>query len=518
MENVSGNRQRRMQGKEVAGRRNKKEHMIENKEYISCLPYEVLLHIFSFLPLEALIIASLVSKRWEHMVRNLLSRTPSSLNLDEHEIVSKFISENTNVLQNNYLNSPMSALLQKHFIATRKRQFTQFVDRTLNLHTGCIMKKLCLCFFYDENLLSRNKIDKWFHFALTHGVKELELNFFRESSMEYDNLKKLYDFPDKECVSISLECVKLNFCKLQISNLGGFTSLHSLFLKFVMILNFTIEDLITKCPMLKDLVLERCIIPSDFMICKENIMVKSLTLIRCCTNNWPIWPIDISTPKMSVFTLEELCLTARTIIKAPNLGEFVIVIHNLNTDRVQCETLVKLLRRLSHCHTLSLNTWCIQVLSYGAYFLPHLPILFNNLKHLNLHLDLKKQELPGVAYILNCCHYMESLTLDFFESAEIQWGDLEGEIPILFDFEKDQFWPSQTSPFYCLQYYLKEVNVYGISGRSCQLKMLQFLLGNAKVLEDMSIWISGDILGNLILIYLTTYQKASPRAIISLKM
>lgn len=59
---------------------------------------------------------------------------------------------------------------------------------------------------------------------------------------------------------------------------------------------------------------------------------------------------------------------------------------------------------------------------------------------------------------------------------------------VVFDFEDNQYWQTQSSTFHCLKYYLKEIHVYSISGRSLEMHMLRFFWKNAKVLEKMSLY------------------------------
>jgi hypothetical protein len=81
MENNNGNQVCSTQQK-TGDKRNKREPT-EAKNFISYLPYEIMIHIISLLSLEALVLVSLVSRKWENLVKNFLSMKSSSLNLDE---------------------------------------------------------------------------------------------------------------------------------------------------------------------------------------------------------------------------------------------------------------------------------------------------------------------------------------------------------------------------------------------------------------------------------------------------
>lgn len=89
---------------------------------------------------------------------------------------------------------------------------------------------------------------------------------------------------------------------------------------------------------------------------------------------------------------------------------------------------------------------------------------------------------------------------------------MEEQNHIVFDFEEDQYWKTQSSTFCCLQYCLKEVCVYSDSGRSSEMHMLQFLWENAKVLKKVSLYTHQKSWGQEVKQQLSNSQKASPLA------
>ncbi|KAL5061609.1 hypothetical protein RYX36_023346 [Vicia faba] len=97
-------------------------------------------------------------------------------------------------------------------------------------------------------------------------------------------------------------------------------------------------------------------------------------------------------------------------------------------------------------------------------------------------------------------------------NAKRRIDDLEEQNHIFFDFEDDQYWQTQTSTFYCLEYCLKEVCVYSDFGRNLEMHMLRFLLENAKVLEKMFLYTHQKIRGQEVKQQLSNSQKASPIA------
>lgn len=64
-------------------RRSAKKHKSDTIDYMNYIPEAILFQILSFLPQKELIVMSLASKRWKHIVANFFSVVPQSLNFNE---------------------------------------------------------------------------------------------------------------------------------------------------------------------------------------------------------------------------------------------------------------------------------------------------------------------------------------------------------------------------------------------------------------------------------------------------
>lgn len=91
-------------------------------------------------------------------------------------------------------------------------------------------------------------------------------------------------------------------------------------------------------------------------------------------------------------------------------------------------------------------------------------------------------------------------------------GGLNEQIGDIFNFVNDHYWQQQALSFRCLQCCLKKVTFFGISGKISERQFLRFLLENAKVLEEMSIYSPEEDLSIEIGQQLAAYEKASPQA------
>ncbi|GMY31569.1 putative F-box/LRR-repeat protein At5g54820 [Fagus crenata] len=492
MDKIGGSNNRNNKGNNV-GKRSRRKKNSEGNDYISHLPEAIILHILSFLPLKELVAVSLLSRLWKSMVLTLISVVPSNLNLDELDMMGKYICRREICYPgNSHGHIPYSAHQSRCYsIRAARRKFEQFVERTLLLHTGCTIERLRLSICYDAESEYTKRIDRWVQFSLRNDVRHLELNFSRGKLFRLRGWDKIYELPHGNFAPKNLKSCILNYCKLKLSIFAVFGSLQTLYLKQVKIIDCsiaTIGELVAKCPTLEDLFLEYCVIPNDFMVSDQDMKIKRLVLIHCKTDEWPMFPIEISAPELLILTIVGRYLMTSSVRKALQLAEVLIDIPQKYADHVQGDALGSLLTSLNHCQTLALSTWCIQVLPTGENLLQQLPIQLLNLRHLRMAVGWTKQEFPGIACLLRSCPNMERLTLDMFEPVNVDWAEFEDDIPIIFDFEEHSYWQSQNLPFQCLQYSLKTVEVNGFAGRSNEMQMIQFLLENARVLEKMAIF------------------------------
>lgn len=379
MKKIRGSNNSNNKGKNE-GRQSRRENKSEGIDYISHLPEAIILHILSFLPLKELVAVSFLSRLWQGMVLALISMVPSNLNLDEIKMMGKYVCRREICYpKHGDGHTPDSAhQCLCHSVRAARRKFEEFVDRTLLLHTGCTIEKLRLSICYDQNMPLKNstetydahseytkRIEKWVQFAFRNNIKILELDFSKGKMFEPTGWDKIYDMPHGNFAPKNLRTFILNYCKQSPSIFVVFGSLQRLSFKQVKFFGcsvLTIGELVAKCPTLEDLSLEYCIIPNDFTVSDQDMKIKRLSLINCKTDEWPMFPIDISTPDLLMLTMVGVYLMNSTVRKALHLADVVIDIKQKYGDHIQGDALGLLLTSLKHCQTLTLSTWCIQVL------------------------------------------------------------------------------------------------------------------------------------------------------------
>lgn len=267
---------------------------------------------------------------------NHLSIVPSSLNLDELEMIRNFIRKS--IQQHQYVDfhgASSSPQCLTNLIHAARRQYMDFVNRTLLLHSGCIINHLQLSFCYDGSDRYTRRITNWVHFALSNKIKELDFDFSKGELLRPSDLVRPYKLPHGNFCPKILHTLTLTYCSLRAASFGVLISLQRLCLKQVKIIKCSIWDLVSKCPILEDFSLKHCVIPNEFMVSEENMKIKRLSLIGCKTEEWPMFSIDITTPNLLMLTIVGRYLMTSSIWKAFHLIEVFIDIEQIYADHVQ---------------------------------------------------------------------------------------------------------------------------------------------------------------------------------------
>ncbi|KAJ0101128.1 hypothetical protein Patl1_04472 [Pistacia atlantica] len=474
-------------------KRRTKQHKSDTIDYMNYIPEAILFHILSFLPHRELIVMSLLSKRWKGIVASFFSVIPQNLNFNEVEMTRSILRKDIQLLQlpltgnfastRNYLQS-----LYQLIHAAREKSI-QFVDQSFLLHSGCTINNLLLSFQFEahEEYGYTRKINSWVNFAFENEIRELFLDFSAGQFYEASDLTELYELPHGSFAPKVLETLILKFCNFRSSSFQVFESLQRLSLVQVEIFDSSLAELASKSPLLQDVNLENCVIPENFLVSDEDITIKKLSVVNCETHVWPTYSIDLSTPCLLMLTILGSYLMTTHIQNATQLLDVFVGISEVHADHVQGEALGSLMTGSMHCQSLTLTTWSIQVLPTRNNSLERLPNAFNNLKHLCLAVGLAKQEFPGISCLLRSSPNLETLTLHMHEPEIVDWEEFQEDVLDIFDFEEQTYWETQNWIFNCLHNSLKEVVIHGFLGSINEMRLLQFLLEKARVLERISI-------------------------------
>ena len=193
-------------------------------ERISELPDELLIRILSFLPVEEIARAKLVSKPWK--------------NLSEFSFVPPLKFE-----QPRHCNGTISS-------------FHDSIDSSIKLHyqKGLSLSRIRLCLDLDLDLIgsSRWKIDSWIDAALERKVGQLDLCFLRSSIINY------YPLPDKVFAAGTITVLCLQCFRLEIPGHIDLPALRKLCLRKILCEDQAIQKLISSCPLIQELEIWSC--------------------------------------------------------------------------------------------------------------------------------------------------------------------------------------------------------------------------------------------------------------------
>ena len=145
-----------------------------------------------------------------------------------------------------------------------------------------------------------------------------------------------------------------------------FRNLSFFCLTSVTLLDKTVEHFLSKFPRLSELCMYNCVLLEDnFFVTKEEFKVEILSISDCMTTKSMVFPIYITAPNLMKYHFSGSCLDSCSIMGAHKLKDANIYIDSPVADQSQESLLYKLLNDLSHCQTLYLNSWCIQVIIYS---------------------------------------------------------------------------------------------------------------------------------------------------------
>ncbi|KAI6705000.1 hypothetical protein NL676_007962 [Syzygium grande] len=360
----------------------------EEFDHISRLPDAVIHHIFSFLPFEDVVKTSVLSKQW----RLAWTSTPY-INLSP----SKGASIGT------ALGRCTAAQLEKFHLDAAKPEF---------------------------NILTNTY--RWILSAVQRKVKDASLVF-----ADYH-----YRAPEFLCTCASLVSLRVSNCIFSPDITIHWPSLKKLCLHDVPLQEDQMMDILSGCPVLESLTLQR--LRSSAGTC--NLRINSRSLRELVIEYFYILSLDVSAPNLLSLRLSVLfVLTGFRLNGASSLEEA-----ELNFDTPTDfhgdfpERLKFLLEQLQHVAKITMGSWCVELL-----------LISSEKAIVDMLFRFKNKDFPELG-----------------------------------DFDEKQFWLSRKE-FYCVANHLKRVEivrlVFYYGGSILLLALAKFLLEEAVGLEKMII-------------------------------
>ncbi|XP_027163500.1 putative F-box/FBD/LRR-repeat protein At5g22670 isoform X1 [Coffea eugenioides] len=445
----------------------------EAQDRISQLPDAILCHILSLLPTKLAAQTGILSKRWKKVWLSIPA-LEFQINLRANYVGEWSVFDS--------------------FAKPKIESFTNFLDRLFAIRdTSGIKKFRLVC---DHQVDSRC-LNNWL--SALHNVQELDLDMW-----------ELGEFPWSPFTNNSLEILKLS-CNvlLNIPSFVSFPLLKVLHLHSVTYVGgASVEKLLSSCPVLEDLQISRREQDNvrNFVIAVPSL--KRLTL-------------DFSTPEMDLYDGDDYedGVEYKLIITAPNLEYLNLIDYMSDSIQVSSMTRVtesrlsvykiltcvqrtaeqtsnyesnvrEIFRSIPNVKHLTIGEFTMN--SLGESLDSRLPV-FQNLVHLEISFYVANGAilLPSLlkispkleSLILPQVHYIRDL-----HNFERNMGITSPNVIGWFNPEENQVKPPQDVPE-CLLFSLKNVEISCITGRvEEEVELLIYLLGNAMVLEKMTIW------------------------------
>ncbi|GLT76954.1 hypothetical protein SLA2020_485860 [Shorea laevis] len=310
--------------------------------------------------------------------------------------------------------------------------FMDFVDRLFFLRKRCIIEKFHLC--CSRSLpLDPSRIEGWICAVMWHGIRELDLTV--------DTIAKL--------------------------NLP--TSLFTY--------GDSGERLFSNCPILEDLVIityVRYIIACDLRVC--SCTLKRLTIVTNAFRE-PRDPFQgfINAPNLAYFKYWGWEGDTCAFVNVQSLVEADVDFPKYSGNNHYLHIATNLMRGISNVQTLCISAMTLIHLKENFVPIPSL----KNLKILRIfHCEM--QWLEGLPYLIGRCDSLETLVLEM---------DSDRAMFDLFKWVPETWHALEESGVNCLFTCLKKIEIFTFKGNEEYVKMVEYFLKTASVLENLEIHI-----------------------------
>ncbi|KAG5597078.1 hypothetical protein H5410_038310 [Solanum commersonii] len=235
----------------------KQRSCVLNEDRLSGLPDDILIHILSLLPLKDAVKGICNASRRFHKLWPFIH----TLNFDqcmfpEHDC-DYYLEAGRPDYDKRFVHSVRHVLLRgksptnhKFCLKFHFRLSYSFWQRTSN-STG-------ICQYYDflrSEKRMANEIGTWIQFALNKNLEVLDLSFSEHGTV---GPQALYDLPNCVLSSPHLVELRMTHCTINAKKKSKLKSLKTLYLNNVVLMDQSMDYILSGCPMLEELTLQLC--------------------------------------------------------------------------------------------------------------------------------------------------------------------------------------------------------------------------------------------------------------------
>ncbi|XP_059312813.1 putative F-box protein At1g49610 isoform X1 [Lycium ferocissimum] len=420
---------------------------------LSELPEWILLHILSFLTMKDVVRTAILSKRWRHLWT--------------------IIQELDFSLDGSYQN------------------FVYFVNRTLLSRGTSKIRRLRIRLFLDAS--SHKDYDGWIMYAAKNNVEELFLDFDSGGCT----------WSPRECVycNSSLKTLRMHSCWFIRDKQISWNLLTQLTLRVSVLCDETIAKIMAGAPKLEFFELYACCSYDDLNFDSPSLRV--LDVHEAEPDEYELGPVmTISAPNVQSLHLSGAFYKKCVLMNVPSVVHATLNFRPLTYSdtqknlKWQQENLMELVRSLKHVESLTLGTWCVEVLALREK--RRIPSQISTHKCVTLSIPMKEDHLLGIVNLLKGSPGLQMLIIDMGSnlsllkaSSDLQRLMLLWEEPIgtedLSNSNGANYLVSQAKHIKCLLNHLKTVKITQFVAQHSVFPFLEFILKNGRVLENLVI-------------------------------
>ncbi|KAL3364019.1 hypothetical protein AABB24_012983 [Solanum stoloniferum] len=458
----------------------KQRSCVLNEDRLSRLPDDILIHILSLLPLKDAVKGICNASRRFHKFWPFIH----TLNFDqcmfpEHDC-DYYLEAGRPDYDERFVHSVRHVLLRSKSPTIHKfclkfhfRLSYSFWQRTSN-STGIWQ-------YYDflrSEKRMANEIGTWIQFALNKNLEVLDLSFSEHGTV---GPQALYDLPNCVLSSPHLVELRLTHCTINAKKKSKLKSLKTLYLNNVVLMDQSMDYILSGCPMLEELTLQLCYGHIRVVLLNSNLKTLKLDI------GWFRQRIHVSCPTLLSLDMsgavEVLDIANVASIAEVSVNRNLIFDFDVYKDYQGIKTF---LQTFTRAKTLNLCSWFALV--FSVWQLKNLPSPTFSCKSLHLQLDFMIWNLPGILNLLKHCPCLENLIIkitssynEFTSQKQLSWYHL-------YKFDADEYWNMVDAPVQCLIHHLKTVEVAGLVKKKFVIQFLEYLLRHSMVLKKMKIF------------------------------
>ncbi|KAG7029851.1 putative F-box/LRR-repeat protein, partial [Cucurbita argyrosperma subsp. argyrosperma] len=431
---------------------------------LDMLPDVLLSMIVSSLPFKEAVRTSILSKRW---VR--IWQATKTIELEEVFFVGR---------------EPTDQQTRD----ARRRGFIEFCMNFLRLYQEPTVRKFSLSLSNPRGDGNGGFVDECIRFAVYRNVEDLELDFSNSAWIEDDDdgvqPESMFDLPPIVYGHKNLRSLKLYACGFRPAEFENLNALRHLSLGWLEVGIGEIRYFLKKCPLLESLNLKRCWNATHFEIWgnKDNLRLRRLAIEQCkFLNDW----ISVEAPNLTYFRYSGGVGSFRMDVnRCFEEADLSFEIDDEDDHSEIANLLYILLDSLYSAKVLSVCSSLLQVIPNGEE-----PIQMQaplNVQHLTFSTSIHPNEFYGIAFLLNSCPHLSTLTLMLGEGSVLQ----EYEPPFALDVTR--FWETNMTIMTCLSKSLEIVDARGFTGTPNEITFLAYLIHYGRRLRGVFVAVDSD--------------------------